>query len=356
MIPSVPGFASESAGPVASLALVAHAPGQVGLEQRSSQEAHGLFVRVTPHHVGLCGTDLEIIDGTLDPAYVRYPVVLGHEWSGVVASVGEAVTSVKPGDRVVVEGIIPCSVCAECRRGNTNLCSTYEELGFTRDGAAGPSVTVLEHLVHRLDDTVRLDAAALAEPAAVALRGLNEIDLHPGVRILVVGDGTIGLLVAHLARLWSPASVSVAGQRGGQAELAEQMGADEFLVELPRARSFDVVIEAAGNTHAVEAALGAVARGGQVLLLGISGHGKTVALSPDDVVNNDLRIRGSFGSTAASWAEIATLLNTGRFDPAPLITHRFPFAQFSAALDVLRRPTSQARGKVLLDLAGTPDG
>jgi L-iditol 2-dehydrogenase len=351
----MPRIAAGSVEPSANLALVAHAPGEVGLEPRDTQEAHGLLVRVTPHHVGLCGTDLEIIDGTLDPAYVRYPVVLGHEWSGVVASVGEDVTSVKPGDRVVVEGIIPCSVCAECRRGNTNLCSTYEELGFTRDGAAGPAVTVLEHLVHRLDDSVRLDAAALAEPAAVALRGLNEIDLQPGARILVVGDGTIGLLVTHLARLWSPASVSVVGQRAVQAELAQKMGADEFLVDPPPARSFDVAIEAAGNIHAVETALAAVARGGQVLLLGISGHGKTVPLSPDDVVNNDLRIRGSFGSTAASWAEIATLLNTGRFDPAPLITHRFPFAQFGAALEVLRRPTTEARGKVLLDLTEAPD-
>ena len=352
MNPTLPRATSQPVSSATNLALVARGPGDVGLEHRDTEDAHGFGVLVTPHHVGLCGTDLEIIDGTLDPAYVRYPLVLGHEWSGLVSSIGESVTRVRPGDRVVVEGIIPCSVCAECRRGNTNLCLTYEELGFTRDGAAGPGVTTPEHLVHRLDDSVPLDAAALAEPAAVVLRGLNEIDLHPGARILVVGDGTIGLLVAHLARLWSPGSVVVAGQRTVQAELARTMGADEFMVDTPDERSFDVVIEAAGSIRAVETALAAVSRGGQVLLLGISGHGKTVAMSPDDIVNNDLRIRGSFGSTAASWAEIATLLNTGRFNPAPLITHRFSLSRFDDALEILRRATSEPRGKVLLDIQG----
>jgi L-iditol 2-dehydrogenase len=334
----------------ANLALVVERPGRIGLEPRTTAAARDLEVQVTPRHVGLCATDLEIIDGTLDPAYVRYPVVLGHEWSGVVASVGERVTAVGPGDRVVVEGIIPCSVCTECRRGNTNLCVIYDELGFTRDGAAGPGVTVAEHLVHRLDDHVRLDAAALAEPGAVVLRGLGEIDLRPGLRILVVGDGTIGLLAAHLAQLWSPASVTVAGRRAAQADLARRMGADDFVLDLPAERSFDVVIEAAGNVAAVEAALAATARGGQLLLLGVSGFGQTVAVSPDDIVNNDLRIRGSFGATASSWAGITALLNSGRFDPAPLITHRYPLEEFDEAVEALRRPTTDARGKILLDL------
>jgi L-iditol 2-dehydrogenase len=331
-------------------ALVVRGPGDVGIEPRSWVPPSGLEVRVTPHHVGLCGTDLEIVGGTMDPDYIRYPLVLGHEWSGVVAAVGEQVTRVAPGDAVVVEGIMPCSVCDACRRGQTNLCAIYDELGFMRDGAAGQSVTTREHLVHRLDPGVPLVSGALVEPAAVVLRGLSCLDLQPGATVIVVGAGTLGLLAAHLVRLWSPASVTVTGRRSAQGELAAVMGADRYVVGRPDPRSYDVAIEAAGTLTGVEAALEAARRGGQVLLLGICGHGKTVPLSPDEVVNNDLRIRGSFGYTAAAWAQVVALLNAGRLDMQPLVTHRFPLDQYTAALDTLARPTESARGKVLLDL------
>jgi L-iditol 2-dehydrogenase len=331
-------------------ALVVRGPGDVGIEPRSWVPPSGLEVRVTPRHVGLCGTDLEIVGGTMDPDYIRYPLVLGHEWSGVVAAVGEQVTRVAPGDAVVVEGIIPCSVCDACRRGQTNLCAIYDELGFMRDGAAGQSVTTREHLVHRLDPGVPLVSGALVEPAAVVLRGLSCMDLQPGATVVVVGAGTLGLLAAHLVRLWSPASVTVTGRRPAQGELAAVMGADRYVVGPPEPRSYDVAIEAAGTLTGVEVALEAAQRGGQVLLLGICGHGKTVPLSPDEVVNNDLRIRGSFGYTAAAWAQVVALLNAGRIDLQPVISHRFSLDQYAAALDTLARPTESARGKVLLDL------
>jgi 2-desacetyl-2-hydroxyethyl bacteriochlorophyllide A dehydrogenase len=339
------GIPATGEGP----ALVVRGPGDVGLEPRSWAPPSGLEVRVTPRHVGLCGTDLEIIGGTMDPEYIRYPLVLGHEWSGTVAAVGEQVTRVVPGDAVVVEGIIPCSVCQACREGHTNLCSIYDELGFMRDGAAGPSVTTREHMVHRLEAGVPIEAGALVEPASVVLRGLSVMDLRPGARVVVIGAGTLGLLTAHLVRLWSPAHVTVTGRRPAQGELAYAMGADEYSIDPPEPRSFDVAIEAAGTITAVGGALEAARRGGQVLLLGICGHGKTVPLSPDDVVNNDLRIRGSFGYTAGAWAQVVALLNAGRIDLQPVITHRFPLDQFAAALEALGTPTQTARGKILLE-------
>lgn len=331
-------------------ALVVREPGDIGIELRAWAPPSGLEIRVIPRHVGLCGTDLEIVGGSMDPDYIRYPLVLGHEWSGVVAAVGEQVTKVVPGDAVVVEGIVPCSVCDACRRGQTNLCAIYDELGFMRDGAAGPSVTTREHLVHRLDPGVPLVSGALVEPAAVVLRGLSCMDLQPGATVVVVGTGTIGLLTAHLVRLWSPARVTVTGRRPIQGVLAGAMGADDYVVGRPELRSFDVAIEAAGTLTAVEVALEAARRGGQVLLLGICGHGKAVAMSPDEIVNNDLRIRGSFGYTAAAWAQVVALLNAGRLDLQALVTHRFPLDRYEDALAALSSPTESARGKVLLDL------
>jgi L-iditol 2-dehydrogenase len=334
-------------------ALVVQGPGVIGLEHRKYGAPRGSDVLVKPHYVGVCGTDLEIVRGDLDPAYVRYPLILGHEWSGTVLAVGPDVDGLSEGDPVVVEGILACSRCARCRAGQTNLCTHYDELGFTTDGAAGPAVAAPAALTHRLGPDVAMDAAALVEPAAVVLRGLRELALTPGMRALVIGDGTVALLAAQLLRMWSPSVVVMSGRRKAQSDLAAAAGADSFTVEAPVDRGFDVVVEAAGSTAAVETALSAVDKGGKVLLLGIAGHGNAAKLYVDDVVNYDLTVRGSFSYTAAAWSETVRLLNAGSFRPGPLITHRYRLEQYVAALDTLASTDgTTARGKILFDIAG----
>lgn len=336
---------------VTGLALVVRGPYDAGLEPRTHTAPAAGQVLVAPQFVGVCGTDLEILRGDLDPAYVNYPLVLGHEWSGTILAVGAGVDGLSPGDPVVVEGILACSQCGECRAGKTNLCANYDELGFTVDGAAGAAVIAPAALVHRIADDVALEDAALVEPAAVVLRGLREIGLIPGARVLVIGDGTVALLAAHLLRMWSPSVVAMVGRRAAQADLATSIGADTFSVEAPEARSYDVVIEAAGSAAAVETALEAVAKSGKVLLLGIAGHGNAAKLYVDDVVNHDLTIRGSFSYTASVWAETVRLLNTGQFQPHSLITHYYRLDEFASAFDQLASTDGDGpRGKILFDL------
>lgn len=337
-----------TAGP----ALVVRAPGNIGLEQRPMQAPGALEVQITPIFVGVCGTDLEILDGGLDPHYIRYPIVLGHEWSGTVSAVGPEVQTVTVGDRVVVEGIRPDGVCRHCRAGRTNLCEMYDELGFTRDGAAAPVVNAPQHLVHRIADDLPLEVGALVEPMAVVLRGLLELKPARGARVLILGDGTVGLLAAHLVRLWSPSEVVVAGRRPAQQDLALRLGATRFQTDDPEPRAFDTVIEAAGSTTAVETAFRAARRGGSILLLGIAGHNKTVSVNSDDIVDNDLQVRGSFAYTAEAWRLVVALLGSGDLTPLPLITHRFPLTDFQEAITTLRggAAADEARGKILLTL------
>ena len=332
-------------------ALVVRGPGDIALEDRSYAAPSRREVLVRPYYVGVCGTDLEIVNGDLDPIYVRYPLVLGHEWSGKILAVGAGVADLEQGDAVVVEGILACSQCAACRAGKTNLCENYEELGFTTDGAAGPAVIAPVALTHRLSAGVPLEAGALVEPGAVVLRGLLEIGLLPGMRVLVIGDGTVALLAAHLVRMWSPSRIAMSGRRAEQKGLAEVLGVDDFAVNPPEEGAYDLVIEAAGSTSAVETALRAATRGGKVLLLGIAGHGNTADVPVDDIVNNDLTIRGSFSYTASAWAETVRLLNAGSFQPLPLITHRFSLNQYKEALDMLAASGGGPRGKILFDLS-----
>jgi threonine dehydrogenase-like Zn-dependent dehydrogenase len=212
---------------------------------------------------------------------------------------------------------------------------------------------VQRSLVHPLAPGIGAEDAALAEPASVVYRGLAGAAIAPGWRVLVVGDGTVALLAVRLLQLWSPAETVMLGQREGQAALAAEAGAARFETGSRAAGAgYDLVVEAAGSTGAVLSALAAARRGGTVVLLGLPPHGATAAVPVDDLVNNDLIIRGSFGYTSAAWREVVTLLNAGLLELGFLVTHRFPLTEWEAALDTLRGPVSP-RGKVMLTI-GSP--
>ena len=330
--------------------LVIERPGELGLQELAEPAPGPGEVLVRPAFCGLCGTDLELLAGEVDPAFVRYPLVVGHEWSGVVEAVGERVDGLEPGMRVVAEGIIPCGNCASCRAGATNVCAIYDEIGFTRPGGAADRLVVPARVVHRLADDVSLSEAALTEPTAVVLSGLEKIGPRPGLHVLVVGDGTIALLAVLLVALWSPAEIVVAGRREDQDELARTLGATSFTTGEPEG-SFDLAIEAAGSTAALAGAIRHVRRGGRVLALGIPPASATLELPGDRLVNNDLTLAGSFGYTSAAWSRVVGLLNSRRLHPGGLVTHRFPLVEYSSAFTELAAP-SGPRGKVMLELNG----
>ena len=304
---------------------------------------------IRPAFCGLCGTDLELRDGAVDPAFVRYPLTLGHEWSGVVEAVGAGVTGVVPGDRCVAECIIPCGTCASCLSGATNVCVTYAELGFTHEGGASDQVVAPARLVHVLSPAVSLLDAALVEPAAVVMRGLQKAAPEPGERVLVIGDGTIALLAAHLAALSGPAEIVLLGRRAEQAGLASAAGATSFSTDDRIAEGFDLVIEAAGAIEAVALAVRAARRGGRVLLLGLPPMGQLLELPADLLVNNDLTIAASFGYTSGAWRRVVELLDRGLIEPGRIVTHRFALADYPAAFAALEGADGP-RGKVMLEL------
>jgi L-iditol 2-dehydrogenase len=330
--------------------LVVERPGELGVQNLDELAPGPGEVLVRPAYCGLCGTDLELLAGEVDPAFVRYPLVLGHEWSGVLTAAGEGVAGLEPGVRVVAEGIIPCGNCPSCRVGATNVCEIYDEVGFTRAGGAADEIVVPARVVHPLADGVPLLDAALTEPSAVVLTGLEKLRLRPGGRVLVVGDGTIALLAVLLVSLWSPGELAVVGRRVEQEALALALGATSFTTREPEG-AFDVAIEAAGTPEALTAALKSVRRGAQVLALGLPPTSSTLTLPGDLLVNNDLTVVASFGYTSAAWARVVQLLNAGRLRPRGLITHVFALDDYRSAFDELVRP-SGPRGKVMLEVSG----
>lgn len=328
-------------------ALTVASPGQIALEQRPDLTAGDGSALVAPRIVGVCGTDLDIIDGTIDPNFVRYPLVIGHEFAGTLLS---PTADLAAGTRVVVEGIVPCGKCAECMRGATNRCIVYDEFGFIRDGAAADLLLAPAELIHALGDGVSWESGALVEPAAVVWRALTRAQPVAGARALIVGDGTVALLAALLVRQYQPAEVVMLGAREDQATLAAGVGVDTFTTAAEAAGSgYDLVVEAAGSAGASSAALAAPGRGGVVVLLGYPGA-QQVNLPVDDVVNGDVTIIGSFSYTRDAWREVVALLNSGAVDLGGLVTHRFALDDFVEAVATLRHSTGP-RGKILLEIS-----
>jgi len=304
---------------------------------------------VAPAAVGICGSDLELLDGRRPAEYVRYPVVPGHEWAGRVVGVGAGVTGLDPGAPVVAEGVRACGTCDRCREGRSNLCAgAYAETGFTHPGALADRVVVPANLVHPLPADRPVEPAALLEPAGCVASGLLELGPPPaGARIAVVGDGPLGLLAVLLARLSNPRELILIGHRDERVSYGKQCGATDVLVDRGDADlaalrgSSDLVIEATNRPAGAVTALGLARRGGAVLLLGISGAGRP-AVDPDVITLGQLRVQGVFASSPAAWRWMVSLYGSGQFDPSPLVTHRFPLGETTAALDVLAERASGA--------------
>jgi threonine dehydrogenase-like Zn-dependent dehydrogenase len=333
-------------------AVVIERPHAVAFEEVETPSCGPSDVLVRSRFAGLCRTDVEVLAGELDRRWVRYPCIPGHEWSGVVEAVGDAVTDLTPGARVVCEGYCYCGVCRRCRAGDTHLCETYDQLGFTRGGGYGELVLAPRRVVHRLPETVDLEAAVLVEPASVVLQGLLRARPEPGETLGVIGVGTLGALTLVLARLFSPAAVVAYGIREAELELARRLGADETvdLSSQPSAREgeLDLVVETAGAVPAIELATRLPRMGGRVVALGIAGGDRELAMPADRFVLRDLTLIGSVGYTAAIWSSVVELLGSGLVDFSPVVARRFPAERFEQAFALMAERDGVV-GRILLE-------
>ena len=326
-------------------AVVVERPGAATLQRVPRPEPGPGEVLVRVGAAGICGSDVEVLEGRRPARYVRYPIIPGHEWAGMVAAVGRGVENVDEGDAVVAEGFRACGDCARCREGRTNLCAAeYAETGFTHAGAFADFLCVPAHLVHRLPPETDLAAAAVLEPAACVAQGLLETDLRPGLTVAVVGSGTLGLLAVALLSQISPGRLALVGTRAPRLALGKAMGATETWNvrqdEYP-APGFDLVFEAAGTPAGARTAIELARRGGTVVLEGISGE--PGGIDADAVVLGHLRVQGIFGASRNAWRWVTELFADGLLDTKPLVTHSFPLEQHDAAFTTL----AERRGDAL---------
>ena len=321
------------------LALVIEKPGIARLDDVPQPQPKDGEVLVRVVQAGICGSDIEVLNGTRPPDFVRYPVIPGHEWIGEVAATGSGVNDLMLGTRVVGENFRPCFRCARCAEGKTNLCqSEYQEAGFTLPGAFAEYLCVDRRYLHVLSDSVPATVGALIEPAACIAQGILELGVTPASTCAVVGAGTLGILAIHLLRLSNPSRLLAIDPRSDRLEAVRAIRGDDLEVATPDSleldSQFDLVVVTADTPHAAATALRLVRRGGDVLLEGISGD-PIPTISPDDIVLKHLKVQGIFGASREAWSWMVAVASKGLMRPEGLVTHELPLREHDRAFQLL---------------------
>jgi L-iditol 2-dehydrogenase len=279
---------------------------------------------------GICGSDVHGYDGSSGRRIP--PLVMGHEASGVVAATGSEVENFSLGDRVTFDSTIYCGTCSDCRRGAFNLCSRRQVLGvscgdYRRAGAFAEFVAVPARIAYRLPDNLSFEEAALLEAVSVALHAVSLAAIEPDSSALVVGAGTIGLLLLQALRARGCARVFVSDIDPTRLRLAETLGATatfvsgsnlgEHLLRETNGTGVDLAMEAVGIDATVSAAISAVRKGSTVVLVG--NVSPEVKLPLQAVVTRQIRLQGSCAS-AGEYPEAIRLVSSGAIRVQPLIT------------------------------------
>ena len=255
---------------------------------------------------GICGTDVHIYHGEAGSADVTPPVVLGHEFSGIVMETGDAVTTVSVGDHVAMDPNLYCGKCLPCRMGKKQNCEHLSALGVTRDGGFAEYAVCPESQCFVVNKEIDFDVAAMAEPLACVVHGIDQAAIRPGQAVLVIGGGTIGLLMV-------------------------QMDVREKIREICGRDGADVVIECVGKPFAVEQAFYAAGFGATLLLFSVPATDATVALPLFDVSKKELRILGSMINPDTHQRAV-NLINGHCLEIKKLITHAYDLEHLDEAI------------------------
>jgi L-idonate 5-dehydrogenase len=343
------------------LCLVIHAPDDLRLDEQDAGEMGPGQVLVKVGMGGICGSDLHYFhNGGFGTVRIQAPMVLGHEVAGTVAAVAPDVSSLKIGDRVAVNPSRPCGGCKFCLEGLPNQCL---EMRFYGSAMRNPHVQgAFRNLLlcnavqcEKVADGVPLSLAALAEPFSVGLHAVSRAGSLLGKRVLVSGCGPIGALAIAAARVHGAAEVVATDIVDAPLAVARALGASETInvaadrgwVQRYAANkgTFDVMLECSGNERALRDGLEVMRPRGVVVQLGLGGD---VSIPQNMVVAKELSICGSF-RFHAEFALAVRLINEGRVDLSPVVTHRFPMTQARAAFEMAS--DRQQAMKVLIDFS-----
>lgn len=334
-------------------AAVFHKKHEISVEEVPVREPESNEVLIDVAYCGVCGTDLHIFHGDKGAAEVHPPVILGHEFSGVVSQVGNDVRTIKAGDRVCIDPNNTCGNCYACRGGMAHFCSSMIGYGTTTNGGFAQKAVVAEKQVYRISDRLSLQEAAMSEPISCCLHGIDLCRIRTGSTVLVIGGGPIGQIMVQLARLSGAAAVILSEPVQAKRKQAEQMGADLTIdplatdpaeVLMHAGLTADTVIECVGNVRTIEQAVRCAGNGATVLMFGLTSPDAEIRLKPFDVFRKELHITSSY-INPYTFRRAVHCLESGRLDIKGIVTD---VVNLDSIAEVFTNDEYRRHGKILI--------
>ncbi|MBM9467847.1 zinc-dependent alcohol dehydrogenase family protein [Nakamurella leprariae] len=327
-------------------AVVYHQPELYKIEEVPERPLAAGEVRVRNLVVGVCGTDAHLHVGEFGP---RWPLTPGHEIVGEVVEMADDVVDLAVGDRVAVDNTIHCMHCENCKRGDFNFCLNGVALGVQAPGGFAETTIASGTKCYPIGD-LDLDAAALIEPTACVVHGLDVLDLQPAADVLIIGAGPTSQILAQLIVHGGASRVTIAAPTQFKLDVAASHGVNQtvlldrndFTASADQLRTlaphgFDAVIEASGAIGVLQHVLPHVKSGGTLMIYGMASETSTIEIHPYEIFRREIQIKGSFAH-AYGFARAIQFLRAGKVDPSGIITHRYSLDQYDQALASLRAP------------------
>ena len=292
------------------------------------REMGDLGASLGPHEVlvknmaaGICGTDIHIYLGEKGSAEVTPPVVLGHEYSGIVEKVGTEVTVVKVGDHVTIDPNIYCGRCIPCRMGHKQNCENLFALGVNVNGGFAEYCAVPQSQVYKISDGTSFEKAAMSEPVACCLHGIDMCNIKCGDTVAIIGGGMIGLIMVQLAKLSGAAKIALIEPVAEKRDLGKKLGADvcidpmsqEVESECKKLGRIACVIECVGSISTMQQAIRIAGYRGTVMLFGLTAPDDEMVVKPHEVFEKELKITASFINPYTQGRAVA-LIDSGKID------------------------------------------
>ena len=323
-------------------AVIIEKPGQMHLAQVAIPEPPAGFARVKVKAAAICATDLEVIDGRI-PA--NYPLIPGHEWSGIVDAVGSAEDQHWVGQSVIGSNDVVCLKCDACRSGNWRYCDEFEEIGFRRNGAYAEYVIVPVYGLCRKGENISYAHAALCEPLGVALGTMEKAGAKFGDTLMIMGAGSIGLCMLAVGKAMGMRRIVVCASSRKRLALAEKMGAyatvatseQDLMAEMKKLHpeGTDVIVDATGIDECIRSCLKLAKKGGAVALAGY-GRGKIMDIRVDDIHIANLRVVGA-GNNWNMHKKAMTLMEDGLIDISGFVTNEIRLEDYAEGIELARK-------------------
>lgn len=335
-------------------AVVIKEPGKVSLQQVEIPKPQPGFVLVKVKAAAICATDLEILDGNIS---ANYPLIPGHEWSGIVEAAGSFEDQHWIGKRVIGSNDVVCLKCEACRSGNWRYCKDFEEIGFKRNGAYAEYVVVPSYGLCELPEKVSFIHGAFCEPLGVALGTLEKAEAKFGDTCLIMGAGSIGLCMLAAAKSMGMKKIVVCASTEKRLKIAREMGAYATIAtnncdlqeEMKKIHpgGTDVIIDATGIESCIQQCLKLARKGGTVALAGY-GRGKIMNIRMDDIHINNLRVIGA-GNNWNQHKKAVNLMEDGLVNIEHFATNLLSLEEYEKGLELARkRPEGFVKAVFLL--------